>query len=111
MCGFFYALNKSNWPTTSRHLRGYGSKWDKIRREVLKRDKGLCRCDQCKGGDIRLLPATEVHHIISKAKGGTDDLSNLQAINKECHKRETMKDQGKTYKPRVEIGLDGWPKG
>jgi 5-methylcytosine-specific restriction endonuclease McrA len=50
-----------------------------------------------------------VHHVISKAKGGTDDMSNLIAINSDCHKRETAKQQGRTIKPKVKIGVDGWP--
>lgn len=100
---------KSNWPTTSRHARGYGSRWDKLRKVILRRDNGLCQCDECQGGKIRLSIATEVHHIKSKSSGGTDDPSNLQAINKECHKRETASEQGRTLKPKVNIGLDGWP--
>ena len=100
---------KYNWSTVSRHKRGYGSVWDKIRVIVLKRDNGLCQCDECQGVKVMLTPANEVHHIISKAKGGTDDLCNLQAINKECHKRETAAHQGRILKPRVTIGKDGWP--
>ncbi len=74
---FGIVLNKSNWSTESRHKRGYGSALDKIRVIVLKRDNGLCQCDECQGGKVRLTLANEVHHIIPKAKGGTDDLSNL----------------------------------
>jgi 5-methylcytosine-specific restriction protein A len=108
---------KSNWPTTSRHERGYGSSWDKVRLFVLRRDNGLCQCDQCKGGKLRLTLATEVHHRVSKAdakrKGWTqaqmDHPSNLAAINSECHKRETLAEQGKTLRPKVTIGADGYP--
>ena len=103
-------MGKSNWSTVSRHKRGYSSAWDKIRVIVLQRDNGLCQCEECQGGKVRLTLANEVHHILSKAKGGTDDLSNLQAINKECHKRETAADQGRILKPKVTIGMDGWPK-
>ena len=39
-------------------------------------------------------PATEVDHIVPVAEGGTDDPSNLQAINKVCHKRKTKLDEG-----------------
>lgn len=102
-------MKKSNWSTESRHKRGYGSAWTKIRKRILKRDNGLCQCNDCQGGRVRITPANEVHHIISKAKGGTDDDSNLQAINNECHKRETAADQGKQLKPKAAIGLDGWP--
>jgi 5-methylcytosine-specific restriction enzyme A len=105
---------KSNWPTESRHKRGYGNAWDKLRVQILKRDCGMCQCNQCMG--IRLT-ASEVHHITSKAKAQalgwtqqqTDNPSNLQAVNSECHKRITLAEQGKTLKPRINIGLDGYP--
>ena len=75
---------------TSRHERGYGAQWDKIRIEVLKRDYGLCQ--PCmKVGRIHL--AQEVDHIISKAEGGTDDMDNLQAIATECHRVKTAADR------------------
>ena len=38
---------------------------------------------------------SEVDHILSKAKGGTDDLNNLQLLCKECHKKKTQEE--KTY--------------
>jgi 5-methylcytosine-specific restriction endonuclease McrA len=31
----------------------------------------------------------QVDHIITKARGGTDDPSNLQALCRECHSRKT----------------------
>ncbi len=105
------------WPTESRHARGYGTAWDKLRLVILKRDKYLCQCDQCKGGKPggRLTEATEVNHIFPKAKAQAmgwskdriDHPSNLQAINSDCHKRVTAEQQGKSLRPR--IGLDGWP--
>jgi len=54
-------------------------------------------------------PATEVDHIIQKANGGTDDLNNLQSINRECHKIKTAREQGRNLKPKTQIGLDGFP--
>lgn len=102
-------MKRSNWPTESRHKRGYGSSWDKVRVSVLRRDNGLCQCSECKGGKLKLTPATEVDHIKPKAKGGTDEMSNLQAINTECHKRKTAAEQGRTIKQKVKVGLDGWP--
>jgi 5-methylcytosine-specific restriction enzyme A len=102
------------WPTTSRHERGYGTAWDRLRKEILKRDKYLCRCDECKK-TYRLREATQVDHRISKAQaermGWTqeqiDHPSNLQAINADCHKRKTDIENGRRIKPR--IGADGWP--
>lgn len=83
---------KSNWNHTKTTTeRGYGAKWRKIRLLVLKRDNYKCQCVECKGLH-RLKHAKEVDHIVSKAKGGTDDMSNLQAINHDCHKRKTARE-------------------
>ncbi len=92
------------WPTTSRHERGYGTAWDKLRKLVLQRDKHLCQpCQRAR----RVTPATQVDHITPKAKGGTDELTNLQSICAPCHEAKTLEDEGK--RPKVEIGVDGWP--
>jgi 5-methylcytosine-specific restriction protein A len=56
------------------------------------------------------MPANEVDHIVPKANGGTDDPDNLRAVSHECHKRLTAEQQGKTYRAKVSIGIDGWPK-
>ena len=99
-----------SWSRESRHTRGYGTAWDKLRLAVLKRDSYLCQCTHCKA-EKRVTLASEVDHIVSKAKGGTDDPDNLQAISKACHKRKTIEEQGGTMKPRVKIGIDGFPIG
>lgn len=90
----------------SRHERGYGTEWDKLRLLILERDHHLCQCPQCLSTSRTRL-ATEVDHITSKAKGGTDDPSNLRAVNAECHRRLTMQQQG--HKPRIKTGIDGYP--
>ncbi len=94
------------WSKVSRHVRGYGTAWEKLRAQVMRRDKGLCRV--CLAGG-RAMVAHEVDHKQSKAKGGTDDLANLQAICRKCHKIKTAADEGRNYIDRPAIGLDGWP--
>jgi len=90
----------------NRHQRGYGTAWEKLRRAVLERDRWLCQCETCKRtGRAKL--AHEVDHVIPKAQGGSDSLSNLQAINRRCHQRKTIVDAGGT--PARRIGLDGFP--
>ena len=99
----------SGWHRTSRHARGYGSAWDKLRLQILERDNFLCHCPRCLGGELRVRPAHEVDHITPRAAGGTDDAANLRAVNRECHRQLTAAQQGKTLKPARRIGLDGFP--
>lgn len=78
--------------SVSRYGQGRGGRpWRRLRDAILRRDAYLCQCPECKGQG-RL--AHEVDHIIPVTKGGTDDPSNLQAINRDCHKRKSAVDAG-----------------
>ena len=98
----------------SRHERGYGTAWDKLRKQILARDCYQCRCDSCRSAGI-IKPATEVDHRISKANwlkrfgslDGVDSPINLQAINKDCHERKSLLERG--FRPAQRIGADGFP--
>ncbi len=70
----------------SRHDRGYGSAWTKTRNAVMQRDAGLCQA--CKRAAV-VTPATLVDHIVNKARGGTDEPTNLQALCNPCHVAKT----------------------
>lgn len=94
----------------TRHEQGYGYAWTKLREKVLKRAGYLCQCSVCRTSG-RVCNAHEVDHIIPKSKGGTDAMSNLQAINRICHQQKTMAEQGKPMQEKVRIGVDGWPIG
>ena len=96
----------SNWSRVSRHERGYGTAWDKIRKHILYRDHGLCQPCLKQG---KLTQATEVDHIVDKASKGSDDADNLQSICEQCHKEKTAAAQGRTLKPKLTTGIDGWP--
>lgn len=96
------------WSKESSAARGYGHQWRKLRAVILARDMHLCQCDKCAQRSVPLV-ATDVDHILPKAQGGTDDEQNLRALNRECHKRITLEQQGKTW--RTPVGLDGWPAG
>lgn len=108
---------RSGWRWSSAERGGYGKQWRKLRKVVLERDQYLCQCVYCKqSGSPRL--ASEVDHVVSKAKAimlgwsqsSIDALSNLQAINKDCHERKTREEKGHTYYgPRPTIGADGYP--
>ena len=88
--------------------RGYGHAWRIIRDQAMSRDDWLCQ--PCKKKGI-ITAATQCDHIKPKSEGGTDSLSNLQAICKDCHSikttQEAAKAQGRRLKPT--IGIDGWP--
>ena len=96
------------WSITSRQSRGYGAAWDKLRKRILERDGYLCRCPECTATG-RPTPAQAVDHIVPKAKGGSDDPANLRAVSNACHVKLSLQQQGKTYRPKVRIGIDGYP--
>lgn len=102
------------WGSKSRHERGYGKEWTQLRKIILARDCGLCQVCKAKGA---YTTANIVDHITSKANAAKlkwsqariDDPSNLQAICEPCHLIKNQEEQGKTYRPKVRIGTDGWP--
>ena len=92
----------------SRHARGYGAAWVKLRKRILERDRYLCQ--PCRNGTpSRVTAATEVDHITPKANGGTDDEGNLRAICTDCHRAKSASDRGATLKLKRTIAADGWP--
>lgn len=70
----------------SRHERGYGRLWDKLRLVILRRDKYLCQ--PCLQAGL-VTAATQVDHIKPKADGGEDDPDNLQSICDPCHRAKS----------------------
>lgn len=69
-----------------------------VRPAVLKRDGHTCQLniDGVCVSRGEPLPADrlEVDHIIEVAHGGTDDLDNLRAVCRPCHRRRTATDAG-----------------
>lgn len=103
------------WSKESRQARGYGADWDRLRKQIMQRDAGLCQ--PCRKAGTLGVIAHAVDHITSKAKakklGWTkaqmDHPSNLQAICEPCHKRKTAEEEGKAFTPKQRIGEDGFP--
>lgn len=104
------------WSKESRQSRGYDSLWEKVRKQVIARAKGLCeKCER----EGKVSRGRDVDHVVSKAnaerlgwtRAKTDHPNNLQLLCEPCHKAKTAADEGRTYRPKVEIGLDGWPVG
>ncbi|MCW6583585.1 HNH endonuclease [Yersinia ruckeri] len=88
--GFCTEHQNTNWENhqqgKSRHERGYGTLWDRLKPQVKARDKGLCQACLREG---RSVPGTTVDHIIPKAHGGTDDLGNLELLCWPHHRQKT----------------------
>lgn len=108
------ASGKWQHATQSRHERGYGSAWVKLRNWIMKHDGYLCQ--PCKRVG-RVTPATEVDHIIPKSQGGEDDADNLEAICTDCHKDKTACEatlgKGGTPRQRTRFDAEGrviWPE-
>lgn len=74
------------------------------RKRVWLRDQGVCaRC-----GLVTTFPSGfEMDHKVALANEGTNDDANMQILHHECHEEKTNEDLG--YKPKVAIGLDGFP--
>lgn len=81
----------------SRHQRGYGSAWQRLRKRIMERDNYLCQVCLQTG---RISSADAVDHIVAKAFGGDDNPENLQAICNSCHKTKTAQEGRGTQKLR-----------
>lgn len=82
-------------PRPSPCKMGYGRTWEKLRLMVL-RDQPICaHCQRA--------PATEVDHIIAKAKGGDNDRANLVGLCKPCHSVKTCREDGGGWKWRKKV--------
>ena len=62
--------------------------WRSLRAAVLARDGYRCR--EC--GET----ATDVHHVIRRADGGTDDPANLVSLCRGCHAHHTAVEGGRS---------------
>ena len=56
----------------------------KLRHEVFKRDGYRCR--EC--GSSKDETSLEIDHIVPVAKGGTNDIDNLQTLCRECNQKK-----------------------
>jgi 5-methylcytosine-specific restriction protein A len=93
------------WPTTSRHLRGYGTAHDKMRALLMRT---VILCEECtrQGRSTR---GTIADHILSLAKGGTGERSNYQLLCGPCSDAKTLADKGQVARPKGGVGRDGRP--
>ncbi len=67
--------------------RGYGRPWRALRQYHLNRFP-LCQAPGCTEA------ATDVDHIVARARGGTDDDTNLQSLCHSHHSQKTAREDG-----------------
>jgi len=102
------------WSKESRQSRGYGPAWEKARVVAIERDMGLCQPCKAKG---QVTMFKDVDHKVPKAEARRlgwsdaqmDHPDNLQCICAPCHLAKSAKETGRAYRPKRQIGLDGWP--
>ena len=69
----------------------YGRRWKRIR-DAYVREHPFCeKCYE----EGRLVPVTEVHHIIPINDGGTSDFDNLMSLCHSCHEKIHQKMAGR----------------
>lgn len=65
------------------YQKGTNYGFENIKAMVLNRDNYTCQCCKGKHRDSKL----EVHHIIFRSKGGSDEADNLVTLCHTCHKK------------------------
>lgn len=71
----------------SAGVRGYGRAWRQTR-DAFIASNPVCSVPGCER------PTQEVDHILPRAKGGTDDWSNLQPLCRTHHSMKTARHDG-----------------
>lgn len=82
--------------------RGYGARWQRLRKVILKRDPLCVRCR----AEGKTVPTREIDHIIpirvfdaglvpKDANGGKNSRNNLQGLCGKCHREKTRADKTK----------------
>lgn len=63
-----------------------------LRSAAYERSEGICECGrpECEKREMRLRRVTwsdgQLHHVVSRARGGSDVLDNVQFITWQCHR-------------------------
>ena len=73
--------------------RGYGRRWQALRRRVLS-EQPVC-CDPYNRHPGEVVPAVDVDHIVRKRDGGKNERSNLQGLCHACHSYKTSAIEGR----------------
>lgn len=74
-----------------RDAESYGADYRRNRAIALRRDKWQC---QIRLADVCTGRATDCDHIVPRSQGGSNDVQNLRAACKACHKKKTAQEGG-----------------
>lgn len=80
---------EQRWPDVrpSAAERGYDDAWRDLRKIILARDPVCTICY----GEV----STDVDHLVSRARGGTNHPLNLRGLCHSCHSRKTAQQDGR----------------
>ena len=94
VCGINYVGRKNTCSRScsnkNRAGMSYNKEGDKLyyrREKVLLAEQRGGVCEKCGNSNYNIL---QVHHIIHKSKGGTDELDNLSLLCPNCHMTEHL---------------------
>jgi RNA-directed DNA polymerase len=74
---------RESLPWKPRRIREDAAGMWKLRHEAYERSNGKCECG-C--GERVDWYSGHLHHIVSRARGGSDEMDNLLFITPDCHK-------------------------
>lgn len=82
-------VRKVSWRTG--RIREDAAGMARLRSDAFHRSNGICECGRkvCKKRTTRERLVTwldgQLHHVISRAHGGSDVLDNVQFVTRQCH--------------------------
>lgn len=91
------AVNYRRWQRGPKINRRYNSRWRKIRNAYIT---GHPLCEDCLAAE-RTTPAQEVHHVLPSTTAAPTTPTNLRALCKPCHPRQSALDDRWKTTPTV----------
>lgn len=92
-----YDGNNPYWAVRTEKYSGFSHRISKL----IKRQYGRCAiCEEA----FTPFDVIEADHIVPRSKGGSDKLSNLQALHKHCHIQKSRLDSSVSMDPLSVVG-------